>query len=268
MLHHQDKEETPEERETTAERDKLRKHAMANRVMLDNVAHQDLRVAPRHGPEFGDSVNQVIVFPTEYADVQREYPILFRKDSNGDYVSIAILGLDKDENLFLEGEEWRARYVPAIQARGPFLIGLAKENAVDSSGDPKINIDLDDPRVSETQGEALFLPHGGNAPYLERMAHTLNILYDGVALSKRMFAAFDAAQLIEPVTIEISLREGAKYAISDCYAISRERLASLDGATLETLNKDGFLHLAFLAISSLGNMSRLIDMKERRRAQG
>jgi len=240
---------------------------MANRVLLDNVAHQDLKVAVRHGTDYGDNVNQVLIFPTEYAEIQREYPILFRKDAEDQYVSVAILGLDKDENLFLDKTGWNARYVPAVQARGPVLIGLSKSTGAESRADPRIHVDLDDPRVSETEGEALFLPHGGNSPYLERVARTLQTIHKGVDLSKAMFDAFEKASLIEPVNVEVSLGDGAKYGVSSCYTISQARLASLDGATLERLNKDGFLQLAFWAVSSLGNVNRLIELKTRKRAQ-
>lgn len=241
---------------------------MANRVLLDNVAHQNLKVAVRHGAEFGDNVNQVLVFPTEYAEIQREYPILFRKDANDDYVSVAILGLDRDENLYLDGDKWNARYVPAVQARGPFLIGLPKQDGGGATRpEPTINIDLDDPRVNEIEGESLFLPHGGNSPYLERIARTLQAIHQGVELSKRMFAALEAAALIEPVKVEVSLGDGEKYGVSSCYTISQERLTGLDGATLESLNKNGFLQLAFWAVSSLGNVNRLIELKRQKRAK-
>ena len=50
---------------------------MTNAVLLDNVTHKDLRVKTGFTAEFGDSVNQVLVFPTEFAFIQREYPIFF-----------------------------------------------------------------------------------------------------------------------------------------------------------------------------------------------
>ncbi|HWU95850.1 MAG TPA: SapC family protein, partial [Sphingomonas sp.] len=53
---------------------------MTRPVALDNVAHADLRVALRHGAAYGDAVNQTLVFPTEFAEAQREFPILFRRD--------------------------------------------------------------------------------------------------------------------------------------------------------------------------------------------
>ncbi len=53
--------------------------AMTN-VLLNNIDHHDLRVITRHGAEFGDGINQVMVFPTEFDSVAREYPIVFRKN--------------------------------------------------------------------------------------------------------------------------------------------------------------------------------------------
>ena len=76
-------------------------------VLLNNVDHHDLRVVTRGGPEFGDAVNQVPVFPTEFENVQREYPIVFRNDAEGVVRPLALLGLARDENLFLDAQgQW------------------------------------------------------------------------------------------------------------------------------------------------------------------
>ena len=103
---------------------------MTNIVLLDNVTHKDLRVRTGYSVEFGDHVNLALVFPTEFAFVQREYPILFRRYPDGDPEAVALLGLDKGENLFLDEPGWNARYVPAVQQRGPFLIGFHQVTAV------------------------------------------------------------------------------------------------------------------------------------------
>ena len=142
---------------------------MTRFVLLDNIAHKDLRVRTGYSAEFGDNVNNVLIFPTEFAFAQREYPILFRRDTDGNLQAIALLGLDKDENLFLDDNGWNARYVPAVQQRGPFLIGFRNpEVDGDVVREPVIHVDLDHPRISQTEGEPVFLRHGGNSPYLER----------------------------------------------------------------------------------------------------
>lgn len=239
---------------------------MTRRVLLNNVDHHDLRFIVRHSAEFGDSVNQTLIFPNEFEDAQREYPILFHKDTNGEFQSVALLGLDRDENLFLDGAGWHARYIPAAQQRGPFSIGFSARGGPDQPPpEPMIHVDLDHPRISRSEGEPLFLTHGGNAPALEHVARMLRTIYTGLEIGGPMFAAFAEAGLIEPVQLEIKLSDTEQYNVSDYYTVATDRLAALDGAALERLNRGGFLRLAYLAASSLGNVNRLIEIKNQRR---
>lgn len=241
---------------------------MSKPVLLNNVTHKDLRVIIRYGKEFGDGVNQVPVFPTEYADVQREYPILLRKrkdEGDGEYQSIALLGFSREENLFLEDGRWNAGYIPGVVARGPFLIGFQKrEEGGQVLHEPVIHVDMDNPKVSEREGEPVFLPHGGNSPYLERVSTILGGISDGISVQRSMFEAFDALGLIEPVSIQIEVHEDEKYDLQGLYTVSEVKLSSLDAESLERLNRAGFLQGAFLLIASLGNIQKLIQMKRRR----
>jgi hypothetical protein len=231
--------------------------------MLNNIAHKDLRVATRYAPEFGDNVGTMLVVPTEFADVQREYPIFFRKDPGGEgYLSIAMLGFAKDENLFLEDGGWNARYLPSVVARGPFLIGF-QEAQVDGElqKSPDIHIDLDHPQVSETEGEPLFLKHGGNAPYLQEMTAALDRIHRGVALAKDMFAAFTALDLIDPIQLEVKLTADDQRNLTGYYSVNVEKLRALDAASLAGLHRAGFLESAYLVIGSLNNVQKLIERK-------
>src|SRR5690606_7322863 len=147
---------------------------------------RDLRVITRYGAEFGDAIGLVPTFPTEYAAVQREYPIFFKKDpATGEDYSIALLGVAKNETLFLEQGRWNAAYVPGMIARGPFLVGFQAQQVDGETGnEPVIHVDLDHPRVSRTEGEPVFLPHGGNSPYLEHIAMVLRGIREGVEVGK------------------------------------------------------------------------------------
>jgi hypothetical protein len=240
---------------------------MTRHVMLNNIAHKDLRVITRYAQEFGDNVGTMMVVPTEFADVQREYPIFFRKDpASGEFSSFALLGFTKDENLFLEDGVWKATYVPGIAARGPFLIGFQeRQEAAGVQTEAVIHVDLDDPRISAAEGEPVFLPQGGNSRYLDRIVGILNAIRTGLEVSKAMFAAFNAAGLIEPVKIEVKFNSEEQYDLHGMYTINQKKLAELDAEALHTLNRSGFLQGAFLVTSSLGNVQRLIEMKGRRR---
>jgi SapC protein len=236
---------------------------MARHVVLNNIEHKDLRVITRQSAAFGDNLASVMTFPTEYGDVQREYPIFFRKDNTtGEFFSIALLGFEKNENLFLDETGWQARYVPAVLARGPFLIGFQERNG---EQEPIIHVDMDDPRISATEGEAVFLPQGGNSRYLERIASLLQGIHEGLAASKAMFAAFTSLELIEPVKVEVRLNPDEVIDLVGLYTISEEKLRALDGEALVRLNRSGFLQGAFLVLASLNNMKKLIDLKHSRR---
>ena len=242
---------------------------MTNHVMLNNVAHKDLRVITRYGAEFGDNAGTVLTFPTEYADMQREYPIFFRKDAaSGEYQSVALLGFSRNENLFLDGARWNASYVPGIIARGPFLIGF-QEKVIDGEPrrEPVIHVDLDDPRISRTEGEPVFLPLGGNSPYLEHVALILRGMREGLEVSKTMFAAFQELELIESVKLDIKLTSEESYSVSGLYTIDVGRLSQLDGQSLERLNRAGFLQGAYLVVASMGNVRKLMTLKRRAAAE-
>lgn len=234
--------------------------------MLNNVTHRNLRVITRHAAEFGDDVGSVLTFPTEYGDVQREYPIFFRKDAaTGEWLSVAVLGFEKNENLFLDERGWHASYIPGVIARGPFLIGFQERDVNgDLRKEPVIHVNMDDPRISATEGEPVFLAQGGNSRYLERVGAILQGIHAGMEISKAMFAAFNELALIEPVKVEIKVTEEEHYDLVGLYTVSEEKLAALEGAALARLNQAGFLQGAFLVLASLNNIKRLIELKRTR----
>jgi hypothetical protein len=243
---------------------------MARHVLLNNVDHHDLRLLLRYGAEFGDNMATVLTFPTEYADVQREYPIFFRKDpATGEFQSLALLGFQEGENLFLEGGRWNAKYLPGIIARGPFLIGF-QEQQVDGAmrTEPVIHVDLDHPRVSRTEGQPVFLPRGGNSPLLEHIAAVLRGIHQGLEVSKAMFAEFARLELIELVKLEVAVSESEKYALTGLHTINQEKLRTLDDESVLRLHRSGFLQAAHLVIASLGNVKSLMQVKQRRAASG
>jgi hypothetical protein len=239
---------------------------MARHELLNNITHKNLRVITRHSAELGSNVSSVQTFPTEYADIMREYPIFFRRDAvSGEYTSIALLGFEKGENLFLDERGWNASYVPGIVAREPFFIGFQdQEVGGETRRQPVIHVDMESPRVSTTEGELAFLPHGGNSPYIDRIAKILDGITTGMAVSAAMFAAFTSMELIEPLSVEIKLNEEMGYKLTGLHTISGDKLRTLNGESLAKLNQAGFLQGAYLVLSSLRNMPRLIELKRRK----
>ena len=241
---------------------------MNKAVVLSNLEHKNLKVDTRYCARYGDSVNLALAFSAEFDELHKEYPILFHKDpETSAFHAHAILGFDRDENLFLDDDGWSGGHVPAILARGPFLIGFQnREIDGKTHKEPVIHIDMDNPRVGVDDGQAVFLPHGGDTPYLEKVMRTLQVIHQGAAFDKTVFSSLESMDLLEPVSIEVTLSNIDQISFHNYYTINKEKLAQLDGQSLEKLNKSGVLNLASFALSSLGNFHKLIELKNMKSA--
>lgn len=231
-----------------------------NPVKLNNIDHAALRVLPSAGRDYVDKLNQAVIFPSEFEEIQREFTIIFRRQEGG-LQAFSLLGLDKDENLFLSEGRWSTRYIPASLRRGPFSIGVGK-GAGSAPGEPMIYIDMDDPRVGHPDGHPLFLEHGGNAPYLEHIADVLQMLFQDMERAPALYQMLDDAELLVPVTLSVEVSEALRYSIPDVLVVDAERLAALTGEQLETLYRSGAVQFAIMAAASLGNIQSLISRKQ------
>jgi len=235
---------------------------MTRHVLLNNVDHHTLRVDTRRVPGLGDEVMSVLTFPGEFRFLQAYYPIVFHKDPQGAFHPLALLGLREDENLFVGEAGWEVPYLPLAIERKPFLIGAA-------DGEPTVHVDMDSPRiVGEGEGEAVFKEYGGNTPYLERISSVLRALHEGLQQNPSFSARLLALDLLEPFTLDATLRDGTPLRLEGLYQINEERLRALDGATLEALNRSGALEAIHMVIASGAHFRDLIERTERRHAAG
>ena len=242
---------------------------MARYELLNNVAHKDLRIVTGFGRAFGDEVGMVPAFPTEFAELQREYPIFLRRERDGgQWQAVTLLGFEANENLFLREGRWNAGYLPGYVARGPFLIGF-QEQTVDGElrKEPVIHVDMEHPRIGAGEGEAVFLPHGGHSPYLEHVITVLRGIRDGAEAGTAMFATFDELGLIQPMNVELKFDAEHGASLTGLHGIDRERLAALEADALHRLHRSGYLEGAYLMLGSMHNLRRLMAEKQRRLRQ-
>jgi hypothetical protein len=236
---------------------------MTNHALLDNVTHADLRVNTIYEKGHGFDVNSARAFPGELVRLQMDYPLFFIKSSEtGHFEAIALLGFSEGENLYLRDGRWDAAYIPLSIARQPFLIGFQEQ--VDD-GVPKtvpvVHVDLDHPSVSYTDGEAVFLEHGGESPLLERASSILMAIHEGSETSESLSKILVGLELIESVKVEIEFQDGSRQNLSGLYTINEDKLRDLGGDALETLHKAGHLQTVYMMLASMPNMARLIDRK-------
>lgn len=236
---------------------------MTNHVLLNNVDHKDLRVITTRSAKYGDDVRCAITFSWEFRSIQAHYPIFFTKNAGtGEYSAVAMFGFEDNENLFLCDTGWDASYIPLSVRREPFLIGFQQSiDAGSGDKDPVIHINMDSPRVSDGEGEAVFLAHGGISPYLEQINSVLNTINEGFPVHELFVKELLEHDLLEPFAFDIQLNDGSQNRLMGFHTINEDVLFELGADVLGSLNEKGFLLPIYMAVASLSNVRDLIDRK-------
>ncbi len=237
---------------------------MTNNVLLNSTDHRDLRVHPRYSAELGDSVMWSPTFAGEFKRIQSHYPIVFQKqEGEGNFAPVALLGLERNENLFLLDNGWDASYIPMIMQRIPFSIGLYDDEAA-SEKRKMIHIDLDHPKVSrDDSGQRLFQEDGSTTDYLARISHMLEVIHQSQEDDRALARKLTELDLLEPVSMGIRLADGSEGQLVGFHTVNEDKLAVLTQEQLGELHKNGWLEPIFMAIASLAKVQNLVDRKSR-----
>ena len=238
---------------------------MSQYEILDKDKHRQLRIRTGYGAELGDAVMYVMTYPMEFRDIQSCYPILFTKDPNtGGFFAAAVFGFEADQNLFLRDDGWDASYVPTLVQRQPFLIATGAEG---DNQTPVVSLDLDHPRVSQDEGQALFDDEGAPSAFLNQKIALLDKLHRGLQHGKGFIDALLQHELLEQITLDIAFNDGDKKSVEGFYSIAEERLYQLKGDVLESLNEAGYLQPVFMAVASLSRIRDVIERRNQLRVQ-
>lgn len=231
--------------------------------LLNNVDHKDLRVITRRSGKFGDNIWYVPTFPSEFRNVQRCYPIFFTQHPDtGKFQPVAMFGFQDRENLFLDDNGWDAPYIPLSIMRQPFLIG--RQEVREQAGVETqlvVSVDIDSPRCSSSEGERVFLEHGGNSEYLERVNSILHLIYKGYESSVGFADMLLGMDLLESFVLDVELNDGSNHRLAGFYTIKEETLKTLPGKDLAVLRNNGFLEAIYMVIASMSHIPDLVDRK-------
>ena len=239
---------------------------MPNIQIMNNVDHKNLRVITERSAKYGDNQWFAPTFAHEFRNLQSHYPIVFTKNPDtGQFQAVALLGFEVDENLFLTEDGWDAMYIPLSIARQPFLIGFQQNNEDGvTSVEPVVSVNMDSPRISDTQGEPVFLEHGGNSEYLEQINLLLKLVHEGHERNQDFVDMLLGMDLLESFVLDVELNDGSEHRMSGFYTINETSLRGLTGDDLVILNNNGYLEAVYMAIASLSNISVLVDRKNRK----
>jgi hypothetical protein len=232
---------------------------MTKLANLDRVAHRNLRVVEEDAFSVCKDITMCVVSLNEIARLVIEYPIVFTKVSEtGGYVCVALFGVSPEKNLYWQNGRWNSFTVPINIGRQPFFVGLAG-NPGETTGTQELItcIDLDNPGVQETAGEALFDSAGEYTPYLNHKMNLLAELIDGEKRSQAFTQKATDLGLVHPIQLELKAPGSETRKIQGLFSIDERKLRALEPAVIADLNASGYLHAMYVMLSSLGHLQIL-----------
>lgn len=238
-----------------------------NPVALDRDEHRKLRVRQDYADvSHTAALNSMFLTAVEFADACKEYPIVFVRAGTDpqtqkpDIAPVAVFGLTPEENLFAEGTQWRADYVPAVLRAYPFAMAQLNEQNY------AVCIAREWPGFSETEGTPLFEADGAPTSYLKDMQQFLEKLELEVQRTRLVGQKLVELELLRDMRFDATLPDGNKLTVDGFLAIDEAKFAALPDDKVLELHRSGILGLINAHQLSLGNMTRLIQRRGRRTA--
>jgi hypothetical protein len=231
--------------------------------VLNNIDHADLYINSEFKQGCGYDFNLTSVFPVEYIRLQSHYPIFFTYDEeNNTYQSVAMLGFEEGENLFLDSKDL-ITVLPLSLQRIPFYIGKKTKIERGIPVDEKnITIDINHPSVNKQFGNRIFLEHGGNSDYLNHINRVLFTIDENIKELNEFSKLLSSFELFEPLNLSVNFNKGNNFAIKGLWTINEEKLKKLDEKSIAKLHQKGFLQHIYMIAASIGNMNNLIHLKK------
>lgn len=224
-----------------------------NVVALQDKRHLNYSIELKGDYSFAQNTNAVYLSLVEFTKTSKEYPIVFAgKEDN--LLPVALLGLEKDKNLFLNKyAHWNAEYIPAYVRRYPFIL---------ANNDKDFTVCIDESYEGINQagrGEKLFDADGQQSAYLKRMVGFLKQYQSEHQSTLSFIRMLNEYDLLESMNANVELNSGVKVSLTGFKIVSRKRLKELDTDKLSHLMKTDVLEKIYTHLISLENFNQLME---------
>ena len=225
-------------------------------IPLNKEVHGALYIEGIEGYAHTKETNSVYIAAIEFLQVSREYPIVFAKDGEGKLFPLALLGLEKSQNVFVDKKgAWVADYIPAYVRRYPFILATAE----DKKDNFTVCIDESFPGFNTAkEGNALFNDKGEQSDILSQAVDFLKDYQTHVNLTALFCENLSKLDILEPMQANIERATGEKTTLGGFMGVNRDKLKALKPAKLAELLKSDQMELVFAHLASLSNIKTLM----------
>jgi len=226
-----------------------------NIVPLNKEMHGDWSIEAVANYKHTSETNSLYIAAIEFIKAANEYPIVFGIAEDESVFPVVILGLRKNENLYINKKgEWLANYIPAYVRRYPFILATGEAG----SDQFTVCIDSDCPGFNnKKKGTRIFDKDGNESELLKKSVEFLKDYQSHIQLTTLFCNHVKQLGLLEPMKADVKIVDGEEISLGGFMGINREKLKALDSEKLMNLVKTDQMELIYAHLISLGNIDSL-----------
>lgn len=219
----------------------------------------ELRVVTRAGFKHLKHFNNAALTGEEVVAAAANFPVVFLQDEEtGRFELAALLGLEADENLFVDAAgQWQGTHLPKSLSALPFAAFPSREKESE-----RIQIDIDSPIVSRSQGELLF-KNGEETSFLKARRQYIEMVTDSHLQTESMVEELVNRNLMAEFLLQIQDGGGEPRIIRGLYTINMDEFSYLTDADILSFHKLNYWGPIYAIQQSVTQFRRLVQMRDR-----
>jgi len=222
-----------------------------NIELITKDEHKEFGVANVEGFAHAKELTTSMITMSEYYQSCKSYPIVFAKNEEEGWFSVALLGLEK-ENKFLKDGVWKEDcYIPAYIRRYPFIY-------IKNEDDLLLGFDADHKVSKEEAGERHFFDKDENTTeFVTNVLTFMNQVQNSTKATKEFIETLEELDLLEASNITGNNAEGKEISITGFWVLKEDKLNELTQKNKTMLCKKSYMQPITAHLISLSNIQKL-----------
>lgn len=224
-------------------------------VVLEREQHKALRFKPTDA-RFAAHNQAVPLLAAEFPEACLEYPIVFTKAQDGQWLALALTGLLPQANAFVDAQGvWNARYVPASVRRYPFILAEGANDQLSLAADLKA-------AHFGPEGDALFDDKGEPTGFVRSVMALLADYQSQARRTAALARQLEDAGLLKQQNLQVRQGEDRSAVVEGVWIVDEARLRDLPDAQVLAWFKNGELAAIHAHMLSLRNLVPLLERSQ------
>jgi hypothetical protein len=224
-------------------------------VVLDREQHKTLRFKPADA-RFAAQNQAVPLLAAEFPEACLEYPIVFTKGQDGQWLALALTGLQANTNAFVDAKgQWYARYVPSSVRRYPFILAEAGNDQLSLAADLKA-------AHFGQEGEALFDDKGEPTEFVRGVMKLLADFQNQAKRTASLAKQLEDAGLLTQQNLQVRQGEDRSATVEGVWIVNEAKLRELPNDTVLAWFKGGEMAAIHAHMLSLRNLVPLLERSQ------